>query len=80
MQKKKKKKKIFFYPCWPILRKVQIFKKSVSQSTQNVRKRIEIQKKKFYPFDWIRASLVAQSTTLPTPCHSQGPKECPCGR
>ena len=35
-------------------------KKSVSQSTQNAPKRIEMQKK-FYPFDRLRASRVAQS-------------------
>ena len=36
-------------------------KKSVSQSTQNALKRIEMQKKIFYPFDRLRASRVAQS-------------------
>ena len=35
-------------------------KKSVSQSTQNDLKRIEMQKK-IYPFDQLRASRVAQS-------------------
>ena len=38
-------------------------KKSVSQSTRNALKRIEMQKKKqkIYPFDRLRASRVAQS-------------------
>ena len=36
-------------------------KKSVSQSTRNALKRIEMQKKFFYPFDRLRASRVAQS-------------------
>ena len=31
-----------------------------------------------YPFDPLRILRVAQSPTLPTPSHSQGPKECPC--
>ena len=62
-------------------------KKSVSQSTRNALKRIEMQKKNLYPFDRLRASRVAQSAsakrewrsaTLPIPCHPQCPKECPC--
>ena len=36
-------------------------KKSVSQLTRNALKRIEMQKKNFYPFDRLRASRVAQS-------------------
>ena len=36
-------------------------KKSVSQSTRNALKRIEMQKNFFYPFDVLRASRVAQS-------------------
>ena len=44
------------------LRAHEIFgKKSVSQSTRNDLKRIEMQKKKIYPFDRLRASRVAQS-------------------
>ena len=57
-------------------------KKSVSQSTRNALKRIEMQKKKFYPYDRLRAKQRSakperRSATLPTPCHPQGPKECP---
>ena len=48
---------------------------SLSQSTRKALKRIEIQKNFFYPFDSKRER---RSATLPTPCHSQGPKECPC--
>ena len=47
MNSKKKKKKPKF---------TKIFeKKSVSQSTQNALKRIEMQKKFFYPYDRLRA-------------------------
>ena len=40
-------------------------------------------KKKFYPYDQFRAERRSakperRSATLPTPCHPQGPKECPC--
>ena len=52
-------------------------KKSVSQSTQNDLKRIEMQKNVFTPLTRC-AKPEWQSITLPTPCLSQGSKECPC--
>ena len=58
-------------------------KKKIFQSNQNTLKRIEMQKS-LYPFDPLQAlpahsaKSERRSATLPTPCHSQGPKECPC--
>ena len=55
-------------------------KKSVSQSTWNALKRIEMQKNLLLWPDtrFALRYFERHSATLPTPCHSQGPKECPC--
>ena len=60
----------------------KIFKKSVSQSTQNALKCIKIQTQFLHLWLSMRFARSAkpkrQSTTLPTPCHSMNPKVCPC--
>ena len=77
------------YPFWPITRFARsakfrkIFeKKSVSQSTRNALKRIEMQKKILHLWPITRFACTAKrewrGATLPTQCHPQGPKECPC--
>ena len=56
------------------------FLKIKSRSTWNALKRIEMKKKSLWPImRFVRsAKRERRSTILPTPCHLQGPKECPC--
>ena len=82
MQKKK------FYPFWPITRYARsakftkIFEKNkcVSIDSKYSETHRNAKKKFFLPLWHIARSAKRewQSATLPTPCHPQGPKECPC--
>ena len=80
---RKNAKKNFFTAFDPLraAKFTKIFEKiSVSQSTRNTLKRIEMQKKIFLPLWHIARSSKRewQRANLTTPCHPQGPKECPC--